>query len=72
MYSPRDSVFDYRLFIYAYLINDLIMSFFSNRFFETVCNAPFIKMIIISFIIYIYFFDRGLLFKNRFRIKKKV
>ena len=58
MYSSKSKIFDYRLFIYAYLINDLIMSFFSNRFFETVCDAPFIKMVVVSYVIYICFFDK--------------
>ena len=37
-------------YIYAYLFNDLIMSVFSNRFYETVFDAPFIKMAIVSWI----------------------
>ena len=55
--------FDYRLFIYAYLINDIIMSAFSNRFFETVCDAPFIKLLVMSLAI------RYLYTKSKIRIK---
>ena len=36
---------DFRLFIYAYLFNDLVMSAFSNRFYETIFDAPFIKLV---------------------------
>lgn len=42
---------DFELFIYAYLFNDLVMLPFSNRFYDTVFDAPFIKMIIIAWII---------------------
>lgn len=35
---------DLRLFIYAYLFNDLVMSFFSTRFYETTCSPEFLKM----------------------------
>ena len=62
MCSKKNKSFDYRLFIYAYLINDLIMSFFSNRFFETVCDAPFIKFFIVSFFIYFCFYSKKIYF----------
>lgn len=39
---------DYKLFIYSYLFNDLVMLFFSNRFFQTSLDAPFIKLFIVS------------------------
>ena len=42
---------DFRLFIYAYLFNDLIMSAFSNRYYETVFDAPFIKFVPVAFIL---------------------
>lgn len=42
---------DFRLFIYAYLFNDLVMSAFSNRFYETVFDAPFIKLVPVAFIL---------------------
>lgn len=42
---------DFRLFIYAYLFNDLIMSAFSNRYYETVFEAPFIKFVPVAFIL---------------------
>ena len=42
---------DFRLFIYAYLFNDLIMSAFSSRYYETVFDAPFIKLVPVVFIL---------------------
>ncbi len=45
--------FDLRLYIYSYLFNDLIMSFFSTRFYETVINPDFVKFVMSSFIIYL-------------------
>lgn len=38
-------IVDLRLLLYAYLFNDLIMSTFSNRFYETIFDAPFIKFV---------------------------
>lgn len=55
-YKKRNSElykFDFRLYIFAYLFNDLIMEFFSNRFFETVVNESFIPFVIISLLIFI-------------------
>ena len=42
---------DFRLFVYAYLFNDLIMSAFSSRYYETVFDAPFIKLVPVVFIL---------------------
>ena len=39
VYKSDEQNIDFRLFIYAYLFNELIMLFFSNRFFETVATA---------------------------------
>jgi oligosaccharide repeat unit polymerase len=44
--------FDPQLYIYSYLFNDLVMSFFSARFYETTVNPDFIKFVFASFIIY--------------------
>ncbi len=43
-----NTVMNYKLFIYSYLFNDLVMLFFSNRFFQTTLDAPFIKLFILS------------------------
>lgn len=59
-----DRVIDFRLFIYAYLFNDLVMLTFSCRFYETVMDAPFLKFILLSWI-----FDR-IIFENSFRLGK--
>ncbi|WP_330945286.1 O-antigen polymerase [Streptococcus anginosus] len=42
---------DVRIFFYAYLINDLIMLFFSNRFFETTLSLSFIKFAVTAIVI---------------------
>ncbi|MDD6790447.1 MAG: O-antigen ligase [Lachnospira sp.] len=42
---------DYRLLIYAYLINDLVMSVFSCRFYETVLDAPFLKFAVLTWLV---------------------
>jgi len=49
--------FSLRLFAYAYLFNDLIMSTFSARFYETVFDAPFIKLMIIVIFVKVFYFD---------------
>lgn len=42
---------DYWLLFYAYLINDLIMSVFSCRFYETIFDAPFLKFAVLTWLI---------------------
>lgn len=64
MFPVKSDPFDFRLFIYAYLVNDLIMSPFSNRFYQTVCDAPFIKLFIVSLILKYFMFDRRIRVKN--------
>lgn len=59
------SGFNFSLMIYAYLVNDLIMLAFSNRFYNTIFDAPFIKMFILSYGIYF------ILFKTEFKIRKR-
>ena len=39
---------DFEVFVYAYLINDLVMQPFSSRFYETVLDISFIKLIILA------------------------
>jgi oligosaccharide repeat unit polymerase len=60
----KNMMFDFKLFIYAYLINDVIMSPFSNRFYETICDAPFIKLLIVSIILNYIFFVRRMRIRN--------
>ena len=44
------SRFDFRLFLYGYLFNDLLFSFFSCRFYETIGDAPFLKLLLFTWI----------------------
>lgn len=61
-------VIDFRLFIYSYLFNDLMMLTFSNRFFETVLDAPFIKHFLFSWLLIQIVFEHSLNFgKYRFK-----
>ena len=50
---PKKIGFDYKLFIFAYLFNDLVMLFFSSRFFETVVDPFFMKMCVFLFALYL-------------------
>lgn len=54
-----------KLFFYAYLFNDLLMLFFSNRFYETVLDAPFIKLFIVSILIDSVFIEHNIKILNR-------
>lgn len=57
---------NFSLFIYSYLFNDLIMLFFSNRFYTTLMDAPFIKLFIVSWVFKSIFIENKLfLGKNR-------
>lgn len=56
-----------RLFFYSYLFNDLIMSIFSARFFETILDIGTIKLFIISYLIVELFLKKRIPI-----IKKKV
>lgn len=62
MIGTRRSLLDFRLFIYAYLFNDLLMSPFSCRFYETILDAPFIKLFIISWLLKVVFINKCLHF----------
>ena len=62
---------DFRLFIYSYLFNDLIMLSFSNRFFTTILDAPFIKLLVISWLIKILFEHRIYIGRYRLRLMTK-
>lgn len=69
---------DYLLFVYAYIFNDLIMTPFSARFYETVLDAPFIKLIIFSIIFDIIFVEKIFAYDNKLykitydKIKRKI
>ena len=57
----------FRLLIYSYLFNDLVMSAFSARFYETVFDAPFIKLLLVAWIYDLVLFRRKL-FLGRYRV----
>lgn len=61
----RNRVIDFRLLIYAYLFNDVVMSAFSNRFYETVFAAPFIKFIIMAWILDYFLIEKKVSFSAR-------
>lgn len=60
------SLINFRLFIFSYLYNDLIMLVFSNRFYGTIFDISFIKMIIIAWLLKSICIDR------EFRINKYI
>ena len=47
-------IIDLRLLAYAYLFNDIVMSAFSNRFYETVFAPPFIKFIVVVILLDVF------------------
>ena len=53
-----NKIIDFRLFLYSYLINDLVMLIFSNRFFETILSIEFIRFYIFAAVI-IYLLNRS-------------
>lgn len=53
---------DFRLFIYAYLFNDLVMLIFSNRFYETLFNFGTLRFFVLSYLI------SSIIFENSIRI----
>lgn len=64
--------FSFRLFVYAYLFNDLIMLIFSNRFYETITNVSTIKLFIFAYVFKSIIVDRAFVFgsaKIKIRLK---
>lgn len=51
MFSSIKKGVNLALLVLAYLFNDLIMSIFSNRFYGTILDAPFLKMLVILIIL---------------------
>ena len=62
---------DFKFFIYAYIFNDLIMLPFSNRFYSTILDAPFIKTIVVAWIMKCILFDKKATI-GKYRLKCKV
>lgn len=64
------NVFNYKLFIFSYLFNDLVMLPFSNRFYETVLDAAFLKFLILSWVLVDLLFEHSVVLgKTRIRIR---
>ncbi|TWT14436.1 O-antigen polymerase [Streptococcus sp. sy010] len=58
--TKNEPVIDFRLFVYAYLINDLIMLFFSNRFYETILQKNTIRLFIVAYLISSILFEQAI------------
>ena len=66
--------FSYSWFFFGYLINDLIMAFFSNRFYETVLNPFFPKFVLINIAFGIFILNSTFKVKQEYiiEVKKKL
>ncbi len=51
--------FSFSLFLYAYMVTDITMSPFSNRFYENIITTWFAKIIVIGFVFKFLFIDRA-------------
>ena len=63
-YCAKKYLFDYKLFIYAYLFNDVIMLIFSNRFFESILTVGFLRFLITSAIL-VWIIKQNIVFKYK-------
>lgn len=63
-----ESAVDYRLLIFAFLFNDLIMLFFSNRFYESVLNFSNVLIFATIFLFSSLIFEKSVTF-SRVRVK---
>lgn len=79
--SRNKKMFNFWLFIYAYLSNAIIMSPFSNRFYETAATPGFLKLLLIDFVFVKLFVNENIRWGNlkfvydiprlRLRLRKK-
>lgn len=60
--NQNNKIIDFRLFMYAYLINDLVMLFFSNRFFETILSIDFIRFFFFASLLITYINKKSITF----------
>ena len=51
--------FSFSLFLYAYMVTDIVMSPFSNRFYENIITTWFAKIVLIGFVFKWLFIDRA-------------
>ena len=67
----RTNTFNMKLFVYSYMFNDLIMSIFSTRFFETILDRGVIRIFILAYILEKLFLEEKLpFFSKHLRITK--
>lgn len=66
----NNKIIDFRLLLYAYLFNDLIMLPFSSRFYETIVNINFIRLTIILYGL-IFIINNLTLKNNRIYIRRR-
>ena len=63
---------NFALFMYAYLLNDLLMLPFSNRFYETVFNSWFLKFVLINWLFVKLIIEGPYKFRStKFSLKRK-
>lgn len=55
---------EFRLFVYAYLFNDLLMLFFSNRFYETGLGVSTLRIFVFTYFFVSIVFEKGIVFGN--------
>lgn len=73
--TSKKKVVDFQLIIYAYLFNDLIMLPFSSRFYETIVNINFIRIMIIlgalTWLINNFYIKSGKIYINLPKLKRR-
>lgn len=67
--NQKNRRFDFNMFFYAYLFNDLVMLPFSNRFFETTVRESFFRFWLVAVILYLYLYSD---YFKKYRIKLKL
>lgn len=63
--NNNNNLIDFSLFMYAYLINDLIMLIFSNRFFETILSIEYIRFFLFSWLLIKYINKQSIKIDNK-------
>ncbi|QTE73677.1 oligosaccharide repeat unit polymerase [Clostridiales bacterium FE2010] len=67
--NKKNRIIDLRLFYYAYLFNDLVMLPFSARFYETISEGIFIKLVLAVWLLDIFIFENSVhLFGKKLKI----
>lgn len=63
--NNNNNIIDFSLFMYAYLINDLVMLVFSNRFFETILSIEYIRFFLFSWFLIKYINKQSIKIDNK-------